>query len=174
MPNQDSAQKKLSIVVPSLDMSRAIAQALSHILEPGVILLLEGNLGSGKTTFVQALGEGLGIQTAITSPTFTLIDEYMDGRIPLYHMDLYRLDPSQVKDLHLHEYWRGADFPLGIVAIEWAERLSVPLDRFLKIKMSLEPCDRHQFEDRRQIEFQAQGNQHVDILTNLANSFPLT
>ena len=62
-------------------------------LQPGHILLLNGDLGAGKTTLIQGLGSGLGITDPIVSPTFTLLCEYLEGRIPLYHFDLYRLEP---------------------------------------------------------------------------------
>jgi len=167
-------QKVFEIIVPSVAITRSIALTLANLLETGLILLLEGNLGSGKTTFVQVLGEGLGISTAITSPTFTLIDEYTDGRIPLYHMDLYRLDPAQVKHLHLQEYWRGIDFPLGIVAIEWSERLGMELADYLKIELSLQKSDREEDLDRRLIKFKAQGDRSISILTSLEREIILT
>ncbi|KAB1986703.1 tRNA (adenosine(37)-N6)-threonylcarbamoyltransferase complex ATPase subunit type 1 TsaE, partial [Haemophilus parainfluenzae] len=78
----------------------------------------------GKTTLVQGIGAGLGIVDPLSSPTFTLINEYPEGRIPLYHVDLYRLDPAQVEQLYLDLYWEGEEVEPGIVAIEWAERLT--------------------------------------------------
>jgi len=97
------------------------------------VILLEGDLGAGKTTLVQGIGEGLGITDSIVSPTFTLINEYLEGRLPLYHLDLYRLEPEEVKALNLESYWEGIEFELGIVAIEWAERLSYKPQRYLSI-----------------------------------------
>jgi len=97
------------------------------------VILLEGDLGAGKTTLVQGIGEGLGITDSIVSPTFTLINEYLEGRLPLYHLDLYRLEPEEVTALNLESYWEGVEFELGIVAIEWAERLSYKPQRYLSI-----------------------------------------
>jgi len=97
------------------------------------VILLEGDLGAGKTTLVQGIGEGLGITDSIVSPTFTLINEYLEGRLPLYHLDLYRLEPEEVTALNLESYWEGIEFELGIVAIEWAERLSYKPQRYLSI-----------------------------------------
>lgn len=94
---------------------------LAHILPAGAILLLQGDLGSGKTTLVQGLAQGLGITTPVTSPTFALIQEYPEGRIPLYHLDLYRLNTEEVRRLHPEYYWQEA--APGIVAMEWPERL---------------------------------------------------
>lgn len=97
--------------------------SLAQNLIPGNIILLSGDLGSGKTTLVKGMGVGLGINDPIVSPTFTLINEYYEGKIPLYHLDLYRLNSQEVASLNLEIYWEGVEFPLGIVVIEWAERM---------------------------------------------------
>ncbi len=104
------------------------------------VLLLSGDLGSGKTTFVQGLGLGLGILDDIVSPTFTLVCEYA-GTLPLYHFDLYRLQPSEVAELAPETYWEGSDYPDGLVAIEWAERLPYLPSAYLKIEFTLDPGD---------------------------------
>jgi tRNA threonylcarbamoyladenosine biosynthesis protein TsaE len=148
------------------EATQAIAEELAQLLEPGVILLLKGNLGSGKTTFVQGLGRGLQIKTEITSPTFTLIDEYHCGRLPLYHIDLYRLESTQVGSLHLSEYWRGEDFPLGVVAIEWAERLPASPENDLHIELIPVSID----TDERKIEFLARGELHTKVLGKLTTA----
>jgi tRNA threonylcarbamoyladenosine biosynthesis protein TsaE len=132
---------KIERYVDNLGKTKEIATKLAQIVPAGTIILLEGNLGSGKTTFMQSFGLALGIHTTIASPTFTLIDEYMEGRLPLYHIDLYRLDPSQVPSLHLEEYWRGEDFPLGVVAIEWASKLPIIPAQYLKVNLSVPILD---------------------------------
>ncbi|MDX2254443.1 MAG: tRNA (adenosine(37)-N6)-threonylcarbamoyltransferase complex ATPase subunit type 1 TsaE [Pseudanabaenaceae cyanobacterium bins.39] len=128
---------KIDLLINSLSQTQELARCLAEIAVANTIILLEGNLGSGKTTFMKAFGCALGIRTTITSPTFTLVDEYTEGRLPLYHIDLYRLETSQVAGLHLEEYWRGEDFALGVVAIEWANKLANIPDGYLKIAMSL-------------------------------------
>ncbi len=100
-----------------------LGQALGATLPAGAVLLLHGDLGAGKTSLTQGIGAGLGIDDAIVSPTFTLIVEYDDGRIPLYHFDLYRLEPSGAAQLQPELYWEGLEFEPGLTAIEWAERL---------------------------------------------------
>lgn len=155
---------QVEIYAVNAEATQTIAEALARLLEPGTILLLKGNLGSGKTTFVQGLGRGLNIKAAITSPTFTLIDEYHCGRLPLYHIDLYRLESEQVGSLHLQEYWRGDDFPLGVVAIEWSERLPAPLPDYLQI----EPIPLSIDTDERRIKFLARGELHAKLLEKLA------
>ncbi len=111
------------ILLADAEATRRLGISLGQALGAGSVVLLEGNLGSGKTTLVQGIGEGLGINELIVSPTFTLINEYLEGRLPLYHLDLYRLQTEEVKQLSLESYWNGWEYPLGIVAIEWAERL---------------------------------------------------
>lgn len=96
--------------------TKRIAASLAELLEAGDVLLLEGNLGAGKTTFTKGLAEGLGITRVIKSPTYTLIREYDEGRLPLYHMDVYRLEETGGTDLGLEEYFEGE----GVSVIEWA------------------------------------------------------
>ena len=115
--------KTIKLSLADAAATRSLGVTLGQFLPPGSVILLKGDLGSGKTTLVQGIGEGLGITEPIVSPTFTLINEYTEGRLPLYHLDLYRLEPVEVTALHLETYWEGVEFPLGIVAIEWAERL---------------------------------------------------
>ncbi len=103
---------------------QALAYAWGETLPAGTTILLQGDLGSGKTTFVQSLGLGLGITEPIVSPTFTLIQEYPEGRLPLYHFDLYRLSEAEIVALHPELYWQGEELPLGLVAIEWPKQLT--------------------------------------------------
>lgn len=111
------------INLPNAQATQLLGQALGEQLPAGSVLLLKGNLGSGKTTLVQGIGQGLGV-AEIDSPTFTLINEYTQGRLPLYHIDLYRLSAAEADALFLETYWDGLEVDLGIVAIEWSERLT--------------------------------------------------
>ena len=96
----------------------ALASELAGEMPAGTVIALHGDLGTGKTCFIQGLAAALGIDDPITSPTYTLISEY-EGRLPLHHIDLYRLSgPVEALGLGLEEYF-DAD---GITAIEWAER----------------------------------------------------
>jgi len=97
------------------------AAVLARELEPGAVLLLSGELGAGKTAFVRGLAHGLGIDpTEVTSPTFTLVHEYRGGRLPLIHVDLYRLERADLDEIGLDEDLAGR----GVLAIEWPERLT--------------------------------------------------
>ena len=125
----------ITLSLPDAEATRALGRALGLSLPALSVLLLQGDLGAGKTTLVQGLAEGLGIIEPVLSPTFTLIDEYPEGRLPLYHLDLYRLEPAQVAALHPELYWEGTEVPAGIVAIEWADRLPYLPPSYLQIRL---------------------------------------
>jgi tRNA threonylcarbamoyladenosine biosynthesis protein TsaE len=109
-----------TILTNSEEETSSAGEALASRLRAGEVVLLYGDLGAGKTAFVRGLAQGLGAPAGeVSSPTFTLIQEY-HGRVTLYHVDLYRLEPKEVDDLGLEELVLGD----GIVAIEWAERWS--------------------------------------------------
>lgn len=133
-PMHQTAGKKIGL--PNAEATKQLGIELGKTLPPGSVLLLEGDLGSGKTTLVQGIGEGLGVQESIDSPTFTLINEYLGGRLPLYHFDLYRLDASEAAALYPEVYWEGIEVEPGIVAIEWAERLPYQPSDYLQIQLT--------------------------------------
>ncbi|MEW9670309.1 tRNA (adenosine(37)-N6)-threonylcarbamoyltransferase complex ATPase subunit type 1 TsaE [Ammoniphilus sp. 3BR4] len=93
------------------------AEKLAQRLEPGDVIALEGDLGAGKTTFTQGLAQALGVKGVVNSPTFTLIKEYQ-GRMPLYHMDVYRMD-DEFEEMGFDEYFYGE----GVTVVEWASRI---------------------------------------------------
>lgn len=124
MPNAKPAKpaKVLeTITTQSEEETSAVGRELAATLAAGDIVLLYGDLGAGKTAFVRGLAEGLGVsRDEVSSPTFTLVQEYRGGRLPLFHVDLYRLnDPREIDDLGLDEIAAG-----GVLAIEWAEKIS--------------------------------------------------
>jgi len=113
----------ITFTTQSEDETAAVGRDLAATLSAGSVLLLFGDLGAGKTAFVRGLAEGLGVhRDEVSSPTFTLVQEYRGGRLPLFHVDLYRLDDArEIDDLGLEEIAEG-----GVLAIEWAEKLSRP------------------------------------------------
>lgn len=95
-----------------------IGRKLAENVRPGEIYTLNGDLGVGKTVFTKGLAAGLGITEAVTSPTFTILQEYDSGRLPLYHFDVYRIgDPEEMEEIGYEDYFFGQ----GICLIEWAE-----------------------------------------------------
>ncbi len=152
----------MKISLPDTEATLRLGVLLGQSLPAGSVILLEGNLGAGKTTLVQGIGEGLGITEAILSPTFTLINEYTEARLPLYHLDLYRLQLSQVEALNPEIYWEGMEVPPGIVAIEWAQRLPYQPSNYLRI------CLTYQSDRTQGI---ARGDRRVELFE--VGEFPL-
>ncbi|MBE8996861.1 tRNA (adenosine(37)-N6)-threonylcarbamoyltransferase complex ATPase subunit type 1 TsaE [Nostoc sp. LEGE 12447] len=126
----------MKIFLADTEATLRLGISLGESLTAGSVILLEGDLGAGKTTLVQGIGKGLGIAESIVSPTFTLINEYTEGRLPLYHLDLYRLEPQEVAALNLESYWEGIEVIPGIVAVEWAERLPYKPDSYLSVTLT--------------------------------------
>ena len=103
-------------------------------LKPGTVICLDGDLGAGKTVFVKGVAKGLGITDTVCSPTFTILQEYRDGRMPLYHFDVYRIeDPEEMYEIGFDEYLYGE----GVCLIEWAKNVAelIP-DGALKITIT--------------------------------------
>ncbi len=123
----------MEIETQSPEETQKVAEELGRRLKPGEVVLLFGELGAGKTTFVQGLARGLGVSEDyyIQSPTFALINEY-PGRIPLFHIDLYRLEPEDVYDLGLEELASQ-----GILVIEWSERLPFSLGKEIRVHLKI-------------------------------------
>jgi tRNA threonylcarbamoyladenosine biosynthesis protein TsaE len=100
--------------------TESLGEAWAREVRPGWVIALSGDLGAGKTQLVKGLARGLGVTSRVHSPTFTLVNEYIGGRLRLFHLDLYRLDtPGQIHGAGLDEYLK----PEGVAVIEWAERL---------------------------------------------------
>ena len=105
----------------SPEETEALGQAVAARLCPGDVVAFRGDLGAGKTAFTRGLARGLGIRQSVTSPTYTLVNEYLDGRLPLFHFDMYRLGSSEeLFDIGWEDYLsRG-----GIIAAEWSENVA--------------------------------------------------
>jgi tRNA threonylcarbamoyladenosine biosynthesis protein TsaE len=127
---------------------------LGAVLRGGELVLLEGDLGAGKTAFTQGIAAGLQVPQVVSSPTFTLLKEYI-GRLPLYHFDLYRLDdPLEIVDLGFEEYFSGA----GVCVVEWANKADAlwPAEH-LRVRFAVLG------ETTRELVCSAVGAQMVDV-----------
>jgi tRNA threonylcarbamoyladenosine biosynthesis protein TsaE len=117
----------VSVVTHSPEETEKLGESWTREFAPGWVIELIGDLGAGKTQLVKGIAWGLGIRERIHSPTFTLVNEYRDARIPLFHLDLYRLDTrTQIIAAGLEEYLFE---PAGVSVIEWAERWFDPAER---------------------------------------------
>ena len=127
-----------TITTRSEEETATVGRDLGATLSAGDVLLLYGDLGAGKTAFVRGLAEGLGVhRDEVSSPTFTLIQEYRGGRLPLFHVDLYRIDdPRELDELGLDEI--AVD---GVLAIEWAEKLARPPAESVTVRITHELAD---------------------------------
>ncbi len=116
------------LVLPDLDATLRFGFALGEVAPSGVFVGLRGDLGAGKTSFAQGVGAGLGIVQPIVSPTFVLMAEYDDGRLPLLHADAYRLKPGEAEAIGFEE---TVELWPGVTLIEWADRVEafLPIDR---------------------------------------------
>ncbi|NLK00862.1 MAG: tRNA (adenosine(37)-N6)-threonylcarbamoyltransferase complex ATPase subunit type 1 TsaE [Clostridia bacterium] len=133
-------------------------QLIGNNLRPGHLIYLVGRLGAGKTTLVQGIAQGLEVKGYITSPSFTLVKEYQ-GRIPLYHMDVYRLDdPEEFLDLGFDEYIHGD----GAAVIEWADRIEhIIMEEFLRIEFIVDA------NDVRILHMKVEGKEHLELVKEL-------
>lgn len=138
----------------SVEETQAVAAALASIIQPGDTLLLNGDLGAGKTTFTQGFARALGMRRPLKSPTFTLVREYQTANFQLNHLDVYRLgEEGGADELGLSEYFN----PNSVTIVEWSEFIKEDLPQdFLQIDLTRLA---HDIEDtQRAIEIQAQGN----------------
>lgn len=141
----ERAEKRFSSGSPAA--THALGEALGRGLRAGDAVLLSGELGAGKTAFVQGLARGLGVpaERRVASPTFTLVNEHT-GRATLYHIDLYRIEePSELEEMGMRDYFSGR----GVAVVEWAERLGRfrPADR-LEIAIAITGAESRDFTAR--------------------------
>lgn len=105
----------------SVQQTKQIASALATLAEPGMVIALDGDLGAGKTHFTQGFAEALGVSEPVTSPTFAITTEYTDGRLPLFHFDLYRLEGAdELEDIGFYDLVEAG----GVSCIEWASKFA--------------------------------------------------
>ena len=115
----------MQTITHSPDQTRALGRKLAQALQGGAVVAFTGDLGAGKTAFVSGMAEGLGIEERVTSPTFTIVNEYEGGRLPLFHFDMYRLGSA---DELFHIGWEDYLARNGVCAVEWSENVEEALD----------------------------------------------
>ena len=145
------------IITHSDEETMKIAQNIESEKFPGMVICLNGELGSGKTMFVKGFATALGIEENITSPTFTIVKEYLDGEAPLYHMDVYRLEDN-ADSVGIEDYFNGT----GVVIIEWADMIEdkLPLER---LDISFVVID----ENTRKLKFIPHGKVYEELCDNV-------
>jgi tRNA threonylcarbamoyladenosine biosynthesis protein TsaE len=148
----------LTIITKSPEETKKLGKELSKLVKPGDLIAFYGELGAGKTCFIQGISQELEVKGYVTSPSFTIVNEYQ-GRIPIYHFDLFRLDNAEeILELGYEEYFYGE----GLTVIEWAEKIEQLLPKeYLKIDIK--------FKDRNQrtISFIPQGDRFNNFLEEL-------
>ncbi len=144
----------------SVEATKQLAATLAPYVHPGDVIVLEGDLGAGKTQFTQGFAAALDIETPVTSPTFNILLSYYHGRVPLHHMDLYRLDDAaQLEDIGYYELIDGDSD--GVAFVEWAEKFpeSLPCD-YLEVVIRRDPAD----ENARQVRVHSFGPRSRQLL----------
>ncbi len=139
----------------SPEETEALGAALARRLEPGDVVAYFGGLGAGKTAFTRGLAAGLGVSEPVTSPTYTIVNEYLSGRLPLFHFDMYRLSSAEeLFDIGWEDYLdRG-----GVCAVEWSEHVEEALDGAVRVRIDRDPAD----EDGRRITIEG-GERFADL-----------
>lgn len=134
--------------------TRALGERLARILQPGDVVLLEGDLGAGKSELARGVARGLGIQGPVPSPSFTILNAYDEGRMPLYHFDWYRIeDPQEISEMGMEEMLYGE----GVSLIEWSEKARECLP-----------------ERALRVEFHAIGPEEREIVFTPLGGFPFS
>lgn len=137
----------------SLDDTLRVAENIESEKFPNMVICLEGDLGCGKTVFTKGFANALGIEETITSPTFTIIKEYLNGELPLYHMDVYRLDDVE-EDIGIEDYYNKG----GVTIIEWADLIESKLPKE-RLVIKFKVID----EDTRVLVFEPFGEQYEEL-----------
>ena len=123
----------MEFITHSPEETEALGEALAKRLTPGTVIAYRGDLGAGKTAFTRGLARGLGVREIVTSPTYTIVNEYLGGRMPLFHFDMYRLGSSdELFDIGWEDYLERG----GVCAVEWSENVWDALEDPILITVS--------------------------------------
>lgn len=148
----------MKINIKNAEETINLGEKIATSLQAGDVVLLDGELGAGKTTLTKGIAKALDIKRNIKSPTFTLVREYMDGKIPLFHMDMYRLEYSDPFEVGVDEYIQSN----GISIIEWSEFITDLLpDEYLRITINKTS------DETRTVELEAKGTHYQNVIEKL-------
>ncbi len=160
--HKDKHPDVVSVTCLGLPATTALAERLAALLHPGDVVLLEGTLAAGKTTFVAQASRSLGVTGQPASPTYVISHVYDAPEFEVYHIDAYRLaDAEEFEQLGLDEF-----FPDAITFIEWGDRVAEAFDQYLKIDIALDPNN----DDGRQFRFTGVGGKWASRIAVLAES----
>ena len=122
----------MEFITNSPEETEALGRALGAVLQPGAVLAFTGDLGAGKTAFTRGLAKGLGATDRVTSPTYTIVNEYLSGAMPLFHFDMYRLESAdELFDIGWEDYLlRG-----GVCAVEWSENVADAMENAITVRI---------------------------------------
>ena len=122
----------MEYITGSPEETEAVGAALGRVLTPGSVVAYRGDLGAGKTAFTRGLARGLGCTDTVTSPTYTIVNEYLSGRIPLFHFDMYRLRSSDALwDIGWEDYLERG----GVCAVEWSENVADAMENAVTVNL---------------------------------------
>ena len=122
----------MEYITGSPEETEAVGAALGRVLTPGSVVAYRGDLGAGKTAFTRGLARGLGCTDTVTSPTYTIVNEYVSGRIPLFHFDMYRLRSSDdLWDIGWEDYLERG----GVCAVEWSENVADAMENAVTVNL---------------------------------------
>lgn len=122
----------MEYITHSPEETEKVGQTLGERLMPGAVIAYEGDLGAGKTAFTRGLARGLGATEAVTSPTYTIVNEYLSGRMPLFHFDMYRLATGDdLWDIGWEDYLERG----GVCAVEWSENVADALEDVIRVRI---------------------------------------
>ena len=143
----------MEYITNSPAQTEAVGAALAAVLQPGAVIAYRGDLGAGKTAFTRGLARGLGVKESVTSPTYTIVNEYLSGSMPLFHFDMYRLgSEDELFDIGWEDYLERG----GVCAVEWSENVWGAMEDAVIVTIS------RLSEDTRRIEIEG-GAQIADL-----------
>ncbi|KRL90318.1 hypothetical protein FC46_GL000222 [Lactobacillus kalixensis DSM 16043] len=156
----------MKLEINSSEEMQNLGATIAKTAQPNDLLLLTGDLGAGKTTMTQGIGRALGVRRPVKSPTFTIVREYREAKIPLFHMDFYRLENDDLSSIDLNAYLHED----GLVVMEWPQVIMTELpDEYLQL--NIKRVDDSWNSTKREVEIQAKGKRNEDWENDILTKF---